>query len=159
MGLSWIGGAIKTRRALRSIQLAQLEPLLRVRGTRFVSLQYTRCEAEIEALAQQTGLVVRHWPEAIADYDETASLVDALDLVITVTTSIVHMAGALGKPVWVLVPTVPEWRYMRTGTTMPWYPTARLFRQQNLWDWRPVMQEVHKQLCFAVARIQKVGDA
>jgi Tfp pilus assembly protein PilF len=151
VGLSWVGGAVKTRRALRSLRLGDLEPALSLPGANFVSLQYTRCQEEIDAFARSTGIRVQHWPEAITDYDETASLVSALDMVISVTTAIVHLTGALGKPVWVLVPEVPEWRYMRTGTSMPWYPSAKLFRQSTLRQWAPVVEAIRSELSALIA--------
>jgi len=146
VGVSWIGGGIKTRRAMRSLALRELAPLLRVPGTRFVSLQYTDGTAEIAQLAQSDGLQLHHWQDAIDNYDETAALVAALDLVISVTTSLVHLTGALGRPVWVLVPRVPEWRYLRLGTSIPWYPSARLFRQDTLGDWGGVVAAVETEL-------------
>lgn len=151
VGLSWVGGGVKTRRAMRSLALRDLAPVLRVPGACFVSLQYTDCENEISQLAQSDGLVLHHWPDAISDYDQTASLVAALDLVISVTTSLVHLSGALGKPVWVLVPEIPEWRYLRSGDAMPWYPSARLYRQRKLGDWREVVAEVEAGLRAATA--------
>jgi len=159
VGLSWQGGAWKTRRALRSIPLADLKPLFDVAGVQFISLQYTECEAELSDLTVAHGVTVQHWPEAIADCDETAGLVESLDLVISVTTSIVHLTGALGKPVWVLVPTAAEWRYLRGGQTMPWYPSARIFRQTTPGAWSPVVSEVADALRGQVARIGASGAA
>jgi hypothetical protein len=152
VGLSWVGGTGKTRRALRSLELDELEPVLRRPGVNFVSLQYTPCEDDIADFAGRTGVRVQHWPEAIADYDETASLISALDLVVSVTTALVHLTGALGKPVWVLVPAAPEWRYMRAGSGMPWYPSAQLFRQSTLNDWTSVVEAVRSELDRVVRR-------
>ncbi|MCC7484479.1 MAG: glycosyltransferase family protein [Burkholderiales bacterium] len=135
VGLSWRGGTARTRRDTRSIALAALAPVLGVGGARFVSLQYTDCREEIAALEASHRLGVAHWPDAIADYDETAALVAALDLVISVQTAIVHLAGALGRRAWVLVPAVPEWRYGASGAGMPWYPAVELFRQSAKEDW------------------------
>jgi tetratricopeptide (TPR) repeat protein len=152
VGIAWTGGAMKTRRRTRSVALAEWLPILRVPGTHWVSLQYMDSGAEIEQLAATHGIEVHDWLERGADYDETASLVAALDLVITVTTALVHLAGALGKSVWVLVPANPEWRYMESGTTSPWYPSARLFRQSRLSDWSPVIDEVAAALSSAASR-------
>jgi hypothetical protein len=146
IGIAWTGGALKTRRSLRSLALAELSPLLQIPSTQFVSLQYTKCDDEIAALARATGIVVHHWPETLADYDETAALVTALDLVITVTSSIVHLSGALGKLTWVLVPSVPEWRYLNSGHAMPWYSSVRLFRQRELREWAPVIEAIRAAL-------------
>jgi hypothetical protein len=148
---------MKTRRALRSLGLAQLAPVLGSGGANFVSLQYTPCEADIASFAGTTGIAVHHWPDALADYDETAALVSALDLVISVTTSIVHLAGALGKTAWVMVPTVAEWRYARAGSSMPWYPSVRLYRQVVLGDWGPVVEAIRSDLQALIARTGRSG--
>ena len=133
VGLSWRGGTTGTRRSLRSIALRDLAPILRTPGFHFVSLQYGECAEEI-AQARSEGLVLEHWQEAIDDYDETAALCTALDLTVSVCTAVIHLNGALGRPVWVMVPSVPEWRYGRDGESMPWYPSVRLFRQRADWD-------------------------
>jgi tetratricopeptide (TPR) repeat protein len=145
VGLSWRGGVPKTGRALRSLDLEQLLPVLR-QPLHFVSLQYGDSRAELTRLRQMHRITVQQWPEAIDDYDETAALVCALDLVISVCTSAVHLAGALGRPVWVLAPLKPEARYGLAGESMPWYPSARLFRQAAFGDWRPVVARVAAEL-------------
>jgi Flp pilus assembly protein TadD len=146
VGLSWRGGLPTTRRNLRSLDLASLAPLLRGLPAHFVSLQYGDCTAEIESLDATHGIRVLHWREAIDDYDETAALVSALDLVITVCTSIVHLGGALGRPVRVLVPTLPEWRYGRAGNEMIWYPSVRLYRQRRRGEWGDVFETLAREL-------------
>jgi tetratricopeptide (TPR) repeat protein len=142
IGISWRGGTAQTRSRLRSIPLAELAPLLALPDACFVSLQYGDVAAELADFRRASGVDVHAFPEAIADYDETAALVSALDLVVTVCTSIVHLGGALGRPVWVLVPSVPEWRYCLAGDTLPWYPAARLFRQQPGESWSPAIAAV-----------------
>jgi Tfp pilus assembly protein PilF len=135
IGISWRGGSATTRRVTRSIGLEHWGPILSHPGVHFVSLQYGDCTEEIAGVTRARGLRISHWEEAIRDCDETAALVCALDLVVSVQTSVAHLAGALGKRVWVLVPRVAEWRYGESGETMPWYPSARLFRQQGHgWD-------------------------
>jgi hypothetical protein len=108
-------------------------------GIEFVSLQYDECAHEIGALRKKHGVVLHQWPEAIEDYDETAVLVCALDQVVSVCTSLIHLAGALGRPAWVLVPAMPEWRYLREGNRMPWYPSVELLRQDRVGEWDPVI--------------------
>ena len=153
VGLSWTGGVRRTRRELRSLALEQLLPLLRTPGVRFVSLQYTaEARDDIEELRARHGIQVEHWPEAIDDYDQTAALVCALDLVISVCTSLVHLGGALGRPVWVMAPVSPEWRYGLAGDSMPWYPSVRLFRQAAYRQWEPVIGAVAAEL-QALSRI------
>jgi tetratricopeptide (TPR) repeat protein len=152
VGISWTGGVRKTRRALRSISLPELLPVLSVPGMRFVSLQYTAGAAgEAAALEARNGIRIEHWPEAIADYDETAALVCALDLVVSVCTAVVHLGGALGRPVWVMAPCSPEWRYGSSGESMPWYPSVRVHRSPAYGDWQPVITSVAHALRQRVA--------
>ncbi len=84
--------------------------------------------------------------EAIEDFDDTAAILSAVDLVITSDTSVAHLAGALGKPVWVLLQHVADWRWLRERGDNPWYPTARLFRQPKIDDWESVIGRVKDEL-------------
>jgi tetratricopeptide (TPR) repeat protein len=149
VGVSWRGGTRHSNQRYRSMPLTELAaPLAALPAIQLVNLQYTDCSDEIKS-ARADGIVLHHWPEAIADYDQTAALVCALDLVVSVQTAIVHLAGALGRPVWVMVPAAPEWRYQRAGHGMPWYPSVRIFRQSRLGEWRPVIDAVVAALgCF-----------
>lgn len=146
IGLSWRGGTPRTANVRRSMTLSDLLPLLHMRNTTFISLQYDGCEDEIAQLRAQHGIEIISFPEAIADYDETAALVTALDRVISVCTAIVHLGGALGRPVWVMTPFMPEWRYGYSGTTMPWYPSVRLFRQPRPGAWAEVLESITGEL-------------
>jgi len=146
IGLSWRGGSASSKQIYRSVALSGLLPLFRLSGMHFVSLQYTDCAAEMAALQAEHGVHVHHWQEAISDYDETAALVSALDQVVSVQTAVVHLAGALGRPVWAMVPAAPEWRYQRSGERLPWYPTLRLFRQSTLGEWRDVVERLRVEL-------------
>lgn len=150
IGISWVGGSVHSRQNLRSIPLAQWEPILTTPGFKFISLQYTPCQLELAEVEECLGVPVHHWPEAIEDYDETAALVCALDLVISVQTAVIHLCGALGRPAWVLVPVCAEWRYGSTTDTMDWYPSLRLFRQAQLGDWRTVLERVGSELALHV---------
>jgi tetratricopeptide (TPR) repeat protein len=147
VGVSWAGGVRKTRRGLRSLPLEHWLPVLRAPGIRFVSLQYTAdAGAAVAAFQQQHGIRIEHWSDAIDDYEETAALVCALDLVVSVCTAVIHLAGALGRPVWIMAPYSPEWRYGFAGDTMPWYPSARVFRQPAFGEWGPVTESVAAEL-------------
>lgn len=147
VGISWIGGVRQTRRALRSLALDRWLPILGVPGARFVSLQYTGdAGEECAALKARHGMRVEHWAEAVDDYDETAALVCALDLVVSVCTTLVHLGGALGRPVWVMAPYSPEWRYGFAGETMPWYPSVRIFRQPAFGQWESVIAVVTREI-------------
>lgn len=161
IGVSWRGGSDNTRRNLRSLDLESLRGLLQTDNAGFVSLQYgSHIDTEIAGLDGNLCRRLRHYPEAIADYDETAALVSNLDLVISVQTSVVHLAGALGRTVWVMVPFSPEWRYGRDGTDMSWYPSAHLYRQPQPLDWRTVITQVTMDLHAWIRRTSiSTGDA
>ena len=130
VGLAWQGGSSTTRIDLRSLHPEQLRPII-AQDCEFISLQYTK-----QAATDAASIGIHHWPEAEADdMDDVAALIASCDLVITVCTTAVHIAGALGVPCWVLVPSGHAWRYGGTGETMPWYGSVRLFRQKGAnWD-------------------------
>lgn len=150
IGISWIGGSAKSRQNHRSIPLTRWEPILKTPNVTFVSLQYTSCQPELARVEKFLGVRIHHWQQAIDDYDETAALVAALDLVISVQTAVIHLCGALGRPGWVLVPLCAEWRYGSAGETMDWYPSIRLFRQARLGEWEPVVETVAGELALQV---------
>lgn len=138
VGISWTGGQKAGRVQTRSVPLPWWESILR-NDCEFVSLQYTDCAAELDVMAKQ-GFTIKTFPEVKAeDYYETAKLVMSCDLVISVCTSVVHLAGALGVPCWVMVPSKPAWRYGVSGP-MPWYRSVRLYRQRE--SWMPVVERV-----------------
>jgi Flp pilus assembly protein TadD len=136
VGLCWRGNPAYKGDRQRSMPLQALEPLLGLPGIRFVSLQ-----KELHPHEQLPQLV-----HPGGDFDSTASLVAALDLVISVDTVWAHWAGALGKPLWLLLPRNAHWCWLRDREDSPWYPTARLFRQENAGDWRPVVGAVAQEL-------------
>lgn len=142
IGISWRGGTVRTRQGHRSLSLANLLPVFRARGARFVNLQYGVQAEEVNDFAAAHGVEIHHWQEAIDDYDETAALVSELDLTISVCTAIVHLGGALGCPVWVMAPRVAEWRYGAQGRSMIWYPSVRMYRQSQAGEWNEVVNEV-----------------
>jgi Flp pilus assembly protein TadD len=149
IGISWRGGLKTTRQSVRSLPLEAWLPILRIGGLAFVSLQYTDCGEELARLERDHGVRIPHWQEAIEDYDETAALVCALDLVVSVQTSVVHLAGALGRPAWVMVPAVAEWRYLARGERMPWYPSVEIWRQREPGEWAPVVEAIARRLAAA----------
>ncbi len=149
VGLSWRGGTAMSRTASRSLDLPRLLPILRTPGIHFVDLQYSAGAPEIAALEREHGARIVHWQEALDDYDETAALVCALDLVLTVCTAVVHLTGALGRTAWVMTPHSPEWRYGHAGERMPWYPAVRLIRQERHGDWDAVIATVGRRLQHA----------
>lgn len=141
IGLSWRGGTESTKRVLRSFDMATLHQLVGGLDATLVSLQYGSVDDDLRA-AEEAGLALHHWPEAITDLDEFAAIIQSLDLVVTVCNTTVHFAGSLGKPVWVLAPSVPEWRYGLNSTTMAWYPSSSVFRQSSFAEWTGVIERV-----------------
>lgn len=135
VGLAWRGGLRSTGEALRSIPPAALAPLLATPGTRWFSLQHGVDEAERERVAASAGVPIHALPGVPADLEALLGAIEALDLVVSVCCSVVHLAGALGRDVRVLVPKVPSWRYGLEGAHMAWYPSARLYRQRDAGDW------------------------
>jgi tetratricopeptide (TPR) repeat protein len=146
VGISWRGGSVRTRTVARSIALRDWSTILGMPGCRFVSLQYGEVADDLRDARDRCEVPVAHWPEAIADYDDTAALVCAVDVVITVCTALVHLSGALGQRAWVLVPALPEWRYGRTGKRMPWYDSVELFRQRDGAGWEEVIAQLRTEL-------------
>lgn len=142
IGISWRGGVEQTRNFLRTIPLNEWGPILNTPKCHFINLQYGDCEQDLLDVYNLYGTKIHHWAKAIEDYQETAALVSALDLVVSVCTSVIHLSGALGQHTWVLVPASPEWRYLANDESLPWYQNVMLFRQQQLWEWEPVIGRV-----------------
>jgi tetratricopeptide (TPR) repeat protein len=138
VGLMWTRGGSPHDR--RSVPLRLLLPLLELRGIQFVALQKELPERETGLFAS-TG-VPSFFGERLTDLADTAAIIAMLDLVITIDTSIAHVAGALGKPMWVLLPYAADWRWLRQRSDSPWYPTARLFRQPAPGDWQGALRQV-----------------
>ncbi len=151
VGIVWRGGLPQTGHTSRSLRLAELLPALKLGNIHFVSLQHDATAAELNEMASEHAVRIRHWPEAHDDFDETAALIMALDLVITVRCSVVHLAGALGKAAWVLDPAVPDWRFPVDGDTMPWHRSVRLLRQDRRGDWSGVVSSLRDQLAREAA--------
>jgi hypothetical protein len=146
VGISWQGGLGKTRRFYRSVNLPEMLPVLNVPGIDLISLQYTDCELELQQISQSHGIRVHHWQEAIDNYAETAALVDNLDLVISVCTSVVTLAGALGKTTWVLVPASPGWMFGLEGDRCDWFDSLKLYRQSCGAGWDSVIRQIAEDL-------------
>ena len=151
IGLSWRGGVAITGSVYRSIQLERLLAALHREGISFVSLQYGNARADLDRAARHHDIEVHHWQEAIDDYEETAALMCALDLTISVCTAVVHLGGALGRPVWALAPVRPEARYGVRGDSMPWYASVRMFRQPAFADWDSAITNVARALAELTA--------
>jgi tetratricopeptide (TPR) repeat protein len=142
VGLVWAGRRSHQRDLERSIALEQLAALAAARGAAWVSLQ----KGEAARQAKQAPMELIDWTEELGDMAETAALVENLDLIIGVDTAVAHLAGALGKPTWVLLPYVPDWRWGLQGSDSKWYPTMKLFRQKGLGDWSGAVSEMAEEL-------------
>jgi hypothetical protein len=138
IGLVWSGSPISQARS--AMAPATLEPLLRRPGIEFHCLQQ-EVRAEDRSWLERTGLVRTH-ETMLRDFGDTAALIEAMDLVISIDTAVAHLAGALAKPVWIMLPFNPDWRWLLHREDSPWYPTARLFRQPKPGDWDGVMRDV-----------------
>jgi tetratricopeptide (TPR) repeat protein len=143
IGLVWSGNPSHLRDADRSIALAALLPLLDVDAD-FISVQKDVRDTDAAVLAARSDIL--QVGDALNDFADTAALLSQLDLVITVDTSVTHLAGALGKPVWLLLPFIPDWRWLLDRETSPWYPTARLFRQDESRSYDGVIARVREAL-------------
>jgi tetratricopeptide (TPR) repeat protein len=139
IGLVWKGRPGHANDRNRSMRLHDLLPLTDVPGTRWVSLQRETTDDEEAALAKAG---IPSLGRGLDRLEETAALIMALDLVVTVDTSVAHLAGALGQPFWLMLPVVPDWRWMLHRADSPWYPSARLFRQQVRGDWPGVVRAI-----------------
>ena len=113
----------------------------------WISLQYGDRQAlEAQAASAKAPILFDPAVNQLSDLDAFAAQISAMDLVITIDNSTAHLAGAFGVPVWLLLPFGPDWRWLQTCSTSPWYPTMRLFRQAQLADWHPVMEDVRRAL-------------
>jgi len=152
VGLSWRGGIEATRIAQRSLSLDQLAPILDIPDCEVVSLQYGEVADEVGRFNLGREQPLRLFgPDEIDDFEDLAALVETLDIIVSVQTTLVHLTGALGKPGLVMLPTRPEWRYGAQGDAMPWYGSIRLLRQITPGDWGEVLREVDRRLRAAAA--------
>ena len=149
VGLVWSGNPRHKDDRNRSCPLRTCEPLTRIPGVQIYALQkegQEQTEDELEDL----GIV--NLGKELHDFSATAGILANLDLIISVDTAVAHLSGAMGRPVWILLPFVPDWRWLLKGEYTPWYPTARLFRQRRRGDWEEVMERAAKALGTLAAR-------
>jgi tetratricopeptide (TPR) repeat protein len=140
IGLAWSGNPNHQQDHNRSIPLQELVPLIEETGANFHVLQKEIRPADFELLKSSRSLI--NHSDRLNDFADTAALVSLMDLVISVDTSLAHLAGAMGKPTWILLSFNADWRWRRAGPDNPWYPTARLFRQPKARDWTSVIESV-----------------
>ncbi len=148
IGLVWSGSTGHKNDHNRSIALAELLPHLPAEFE-YVCLQKEIREIDQKALAQST---VRHFEAQINDFEDTAALCELMDVVLSVDTSVAHLAGALGKSTWLLLPYAPDWRWLQDRDDSPWYASMKLYRQEADRQWQPVLQRVAEDLMKALKK-------
>jgi hypothetical protein len=144
VGIAWAGDRSHRNDHNRSMPLSQLGPLVQVPGIKFFSLQVGQQTSELSRYG--FSRTVTDLGSRFRDFGDTAGAIADLDLVITVDTAVAHLAGALARPIWVLLPYNAEWRWMLGRLDSPWYPTMRLFRQPLRGDWVGLIAQVSKEL-------------
>ena len=144
VGLVWGGNTRHVNDTRRSLPLETLAPLLRLPGVQWFSLQVGNRSLELQSAAldlpPDDGIV--DLSSQLVDFADTAAVVSQLDLVISADTGVAHLAGALGKAVWVMLPRSPDWRWLISGSRTPWYPSMRLFRQDQTRNWPSVVAQL-----------------
>jgi Glycosyltransferase family 9 (heptosyltransferase) len=148
VGLVWSGNPKHNNDRNRSLPLRLLAPVLDLDAA-FVSLQRDPRPDDRAVLVERREIV--DLTAGLTDFSETAALVACLDVVISVDTSVAHLAAALGRPTWILLPYTPDYRWMLDRDDSPWYPTARLFRQDETHDYRIVIERVRTELAARIA--------
>ena len=144
VALAWAGNPAHPNDRNRSINAELLEPLLALDGVSFVSLQRELCSGDAEWLARHPQM--RLLGSELADFADSAAVVSLCDLTLAVDTALAHLAGAMARPVWVMLPFSPDWRWTLAGDVSPWYPRARLFRQPAPGDWASVIARLRDAL-------------
>jgi tetratricopeptide (TPR) repeat protein len=144
IGIAWSGNVSHDNDRNRSIAFARLAPLLAKSPASFISVQRDVRDEDLSALAAEKRVTAIG--AELEDFSDTAAVLALCDLVISVDTAAAHLAGAMGRPLWVLLPFAPDWRWTLNGETTPWYPSARLFRQTALEDWDGVIAHVGAEL-------------
>jgi hypothetical protein len=144
IGLVWAGQPGNKNDRHRSIRLEQFAPLATAKNARFFSVQ--KGGASAQTRNPPPGLTIADYTADIQTFADTAAMLANLDLIITVDTSVAHVAGAIARPVWILIPFRPDWRWMLDRDDSPWYPTMRIFRQKTRGDWADVIDRVKEAL-------------
>jgi tetratricopeptide (TPR) repeat protein len=148
IALAWAGNPAHVNDRHRTIAFARLDPLLATPGLQFIGVQRDLRLGEAELLSGDRRIL--HLGGELTDFADTAAVITLSDLVISVDTALAHLAGALGKPVWILLPFAPDWRWMLDREDSPWYPTARLFRQPAIGEWDGPIARVQRELAQLV---------
>ena len=149
VGIAWAGKPTHRNDRNRSCPITHFLEFAGVPGLTIYSLQ--KGEAAKDLQVHGCDALVTDVGRQLEDFADTAAVIHQLDLVISVDTAVAHLAGALGKPVWVVLPLAPDWRWLATGETSPWYPSMRLFRQQRHGDWEDVFVRMRRTLRAVMA--------
>jgi Flp pilus assembly protein TadD len=144
VGIVWAGKPVHPEDRARSCHLRHCLGLSKIPGVRLLGLQKGIAADQVRDLAAEMSLV--NLGDELNDFTDTAAVIENLDLVVSVDTAVLHLAGAMGKPVWAILPSTPDWRWMLDRQDSPWYPTMRLFRQRSYGDWEDVFQRVSRRL-------------
>ena len=156
IGVSWRGGTESTNGKDRSLTLEELAPVLDREDCTFVSLQYGEVEAEVAAFnTNRTRKLICFPKQEVNDFDNLASLISALDSVVSVQNTTVHTCGALGKPCFAMLPFRAQWRYGASGDSMPWYKSVKLIRQREPRDWNGVLQQMNSEISDVLSRVRQ----
>ena len=150
VGIVWAGQPAKKNDRYRSCPLNCFEQLAAIPGVKLYGLQKGQAAAQASELSSQSDLT--NLGEDLSDFGDTAAIIDNLDLIISIDTAVAHLAGAMGKPVWVLVSSRPDWRWMMDREDSPWYPTMRVFRQEKLGGWDHLFRCVTEELKMLVSK-------
>jgi len=150
VGLVWAGSQHHRSDPHRSMLLVDFAPLADVKGVRFLSLQTGQPSSQVFSAPREMRLV--DLSNSLSSFEETAAALANLDLLISVDTAIVHLAGALGRRVWTMLAFAPHWRWLLNRSDTPWYPTMRLFRQPGYGDWPGAMQQIKQELTALAAK-------
>lgn len=150
VGIVWAGKSVHTEDNSRSCQLNHFLPLSKIPNVRLFSLQKGQAAGQVRDLSGNIPII--NLADEFFDFTDTAAAIENLDLVISVDTAVLHLAGAMGKPVWAVLPFTPDWRWMLDRQDSPWYPTMRLFRQKELAQWGPVFENIGRELEILASR-------
>jgi hypothetical protein len=143
IGLVWSGQKLHVDDHNRSISLSTLVDHL-PNGFEYFSLQKEVRDSDAKALEAHPE--IRHFGDALCDFSDTAALCALMDVVISIDTSVAHLSGALGRPTWILLPHMPDWRWLLNRNDTPWYPTATLYRQDSAGEWGPTLEKINAEL-------------
>jgi tetratricopeptide (TPR) repeat protein len=154
IGIVWAGTVTVPSVLRRSCPIEYFFPLAKIPGVQLFSLQVGSASVDLQK-AQAENVSMIDWTQSLTDFSETAGLLANLDLILSIDTGTIHLAGAMGLPVWVLLPFSPDWRWMLQREDSPWYPSMKLYRQESLGDWDSVFNKVTKDLA---PLLPKSGD-